>query len=553
MCGIVSAQGRKIHKFIETGLTKLEYRGYDGFGVYQRIDGRPCLHKELGSYSASNFNLSENCDMALGHTRWATNGDANKIENLHPHFSYNKRVCIVHNGVVENLEEIQQKLAGRPYKLFSDTDSEIIANYLSYSSIDGLCALLPAIKGKHAIVGIFDNVHFCYVNGLPLYIGYKDSNTYVASDISVFEGLMDTVHKCEDNVVYRQDLKNQYGAYSKNPVTVPLVQQHKPTFKHKMLAEINEQKLAYHKYDEYDWRTTPKSLHLVGCGSSYNAALFAKSIARIPVRVEIASEFNHYLANNEELAVFISQSGETRDVIDCLKYKSEKTRLLTNNVNSQLAYNFPPANVVDTNVGKEEAVAATKTFTGQCVSLMKLLEDNRYPKINIQANVDRLMQVFAREKEIEELADRVKDYKHIVFLGSGQDYPIALEAALKFKEVCYIHAEGMPAAEMKHGPIALVDKDILFIVLCSYYQDAHGIVNKIKINIDELSSRKANILSVGSIRRGNDSFHIQPNTNQSPFDTLTLNIMIQLLCYHVAVKKGLNPDRPRNLAKSVTV
>lgn len=615
MCGITGYLGfRQAYPIVITGLQRLEYRGYDSAGVVLINGNDVSLYKTKGKVSdlkkiAETNNTEGN--LALGHTRWATHGIPNN-ENSHPHTSNSGNLVIVHNGIIENYDTLKKELLTRGYSFQSDTDTEVLVNLIEEVQIRNNCKLGKAVQlaltnvvGAYAIA-VFDitkpNEIIVARLGSPIAIGIGENNTefFVASDASPFiEYTKDAIYLEEEELAIIKlgrdiRVRNIYDDSIVEPnvqeLKLNLEQIEKGGYDHFMLKEIHEQ--AHAISDTYRGRLlankgiikmgsvdnnitkflNAKRIVIVACGTSWHAGLVAEylfeDLARIPVEVEYASEFRYRnpIIHKNDIVIAISQSGETADTLAAVKLAKSKGAFVfgvCNVVGSSIARETDSG--AYTHAGPEIGVASTKAFTTQItvLTLMALKLGNLKGELSnsmyhsylqemnlIPSKVDRLMKV---SSEIEKIAAIYKDAPNCLYLGRGYNFPVALEGALKLKEISYIHAEGYPAAEMKHGPIALIDESMPVVVIAT----KKGHYQKIVSNIQEIKSRSGKIIAIVTegdtiVRELADHVIEIPETVEA-FTPLLTTIPLQLLSYYIAVMRGCNVDQPRNLAKSVTV
>ncbi len=613
MCGIVGYIGhREAYPVIIKGLQRLEYRGYDSAGIALYDGNQINLSKTKGKVEdlknkAKGTSLEGK--LGIGHTRWATHGVPNDV-NSHPHYSNSGDLVIIHNGIIENYESIKQALSSRGYTFTSDTDTEVLVNLIEEIKKTEDVKLGKAVQialnqvvGAYAIA-VFDKQKPDEIVvaklGSPLAIGIGEDEFFIASDASPFIEFTNNAVYLEDEEmaivrlgkeIKLRKIKNDAVAYPKIlELQMNLEEIEKGGYDHFMLKEIYEQPRAIK--DTYRGRLladqgiirmagidlnmekflNANRIIIVACGTSWHAGLVAEYIfedlARIPVEVEYASEFRYRnpVISDKDVLIAISQSGETADTLAAIKLAKEKGAFVfgvCNVVGSSIARESDAG--AYTHAGPEIGVASTKAFTTQITVLtliaMKLAKEkgefseSKYHEFlteleTIPAKVEKALE---SNTLIEIIADVYKDSTNCLYLGRGYNFPVALEGALKLKEISYIHAEGYPAAEMKHGPIALIDEQMPVFVIAT----KKGHYEKVVSNIQEIKSRKGKIIAIvteGDVQVKDLADHVieVPETLESLTPLLT-TIPLQLLSYHIAVMRGCNVDQPRNLAKSVTV
>ena len=614
MCGIVGYIGhREAYPIIMEGLKRLEYRGYDSAGI-ALFDGTDIqLSKTKGKVADLETKAAGEIDtkgsLGIGHTRWATHGVPNDV-NSHPHYSNSGKLVIIHNGIIENYDSLKQELIKRGYTFQSDTDTEVLINLIedvkNHENVklgQAVQIALNQVIGAYAIA-VFDKTKPDEIVvarlGSPLAIGIGEDEFFIASDASPFlEYTKSVIYlKDEEMAVVRRNRDVQVRKIQDDTLVVPYVQElqlnleqiEKGGYEHFMLKEIHEQPRAI--TDTYRGRLSlekamikmsgvednmkrflnAERIIIVACGTSWHAGLVAEYIfedlARIPVEVEYASEFRYRnpVITEKDIVIAISQSGETADTLAAIKLAKSKGAFVfgvCNVVGSSIARETDAG--AYTHAGPEIGVASTKAFTTQITVLTLIAlrlarakgtissSDFRLHLLELQMIPDKVQEALKSDDHIKMIADEYKDVHNFLYLGRGYNFPVALEGALKLKEISYIHAEGYPAAEMKHGPIALIDEQMPVVVIAT----KKGHYEKIVSNIQEIKSRKGKIIAVvtkgdTAVRELADYVIEVPETLESLTPLLT-TIPLQLLSYHIAVLLGRNVDQPRNLAKSVTV
>ncbi|WP_282134673.1 glutamine--fructose-6-phosphate transaminase (isomerizing) [Seonamhaeicola maritimus] len=614
MCGIVGYIGhREAYPIIVEGLKRLEYRGYDSAGI-ALFDGKDLkVSKTKGKVvdleELSEKEISKHGKIGIGHTRWATHGVPNDV-NSHPHISNSGDLVIIHNGIIENYASLKQALTLRGYTFKSDTDTEVLVNLIEDVKKQEKVKLGKAVQialnqviGAYAIT-VFDKNKPEEVVvarlGSPLAVGIGEDEFFIASDASPFiEYTKDAIYlEDEEMAIIRRHKGIKVRKIKDDSIVAPYIQKlqlnleeiEKGGFDHFMLKEIHEQPKAI--TDTYRGRLSrdkaiikmagvednmkkflnANRIIIVACGTSWHAGLVAEYIfedlARIPVEVEYASEFRYRnpVIREDDVLIAISQSGETADTLAAIKLAKSKGAFVfgvCNVVGSSIARETDAG--AYTHAGPEIGVASTKAFTTQItvLTLMALRLARAKGTINSSDFHRHLLELEMIPKKVEEalksdahiriIADIYKDAPNCLYLGRGYNFPVALEGALKLKEISYIHAEGYPAAEMKHGPIALIDENMPIVVIAT----KKGHYEKVVSNIQEIKSRKGKIIGIVTegdtqVRELADHIIEVPETLES-LSPLLNTIPLQLLSYHIAVMLGKNVDQPRNLAKSVTV
>jgi len=611
MCGIVGYIGtREAYPVILKGLKRLEYRGYDSSGVALKNEQGLKVYKKKGKVAEleeSVIGIDMHAHIGIGHTRWATHGEPSD-RNAHPHLSNNKKLAMIHNGIIENYAPIKQELINKGYIFHSDTDTEVLLNFIEDIQKNNECALEEALRialkrivGAYCILLISEDEPDTIIaarKGSPLVIGIGKGEHFLASDASpIIEYTKEVVYVNDYEIaIVKPDeliLKN-LGNEKQTPFITKLDMElaaiEKGGYEHFMLKEIHEQPNTIHDClrgrllpetgqimmggieNNLDALVNAQRIVIVACGTSWHAGLIAEymieELCRIPVEVEYSSEFRYRnpIINKGDVIIAISQSGETADTLVALERAKEQGAFIfgvVNVVGSSIA-RISHAGAY-THAGHEIGVASTKAFTGQLavLSMMalkiayakKTITHERYIQLmnDLHAVPEKVKEILKDTSNIKAIAEKYKDAKDFLFLGRGYNFPVALEGALKLKEISYIHAEGYPAAEMKHGPIALVDENLPVVFVAtkdSYYE-------KIVSNVQEIKARKGQVIAVATegdtIIPGmaNDVMFV-PDTDEVIAPLLS-TIPLQLLSYYVGIAKGIDVDKPRNLAKSVTV
>ena len=613
MCGIVGYMGgRDAYPILIKGLKRLEYRGYDSAGVALINDnGDLAVCKTKGKVSTLEDYCSDkdvSGSVGIAHTRWATHGEPSSL-NAHPHYSSSKNLAIIHNGIIENYASLKNNLIDKGVTFRSDTDTEVLVQLVEYVQEKKNVDLLTAVQlSLHMVIGayaiaILDRRHpdtiIAARKQSPLVVGVGDNEYFLGSDASPIIEYTDRVVYLDDGniaVLKRgEDLKiynmnNREISPEIKTVDLNLGQIEKGGYPHFMLKEIFEQPECITNcmrgrinveadnvtlsavIDHKKRLLNAKRIVIVACGTSWHAGLIGKqiieSLCRIPVEVEYASEFRyrHPVVSADDVVIAISQSGETADTlaaVDLAKNAGAFIYGICNAIGSSIPRATDTGSYI--HVGPEIGVASTKAFTGQITVLTMLAlalarEKESVPMADYHAIVRELSRIPEKMEEVLKLNERIADMskmftyaRNFLYLGRGYSYPVALEGALKLKEISYIHAEGYPAAEMKHGPIALIDSDMPVVVIATH----NAMYEKVLSNIQEIKARKGKVIALVSkgdetISRIADEVIELPDTLEC-LEPLIATIPLQLLAYHVAVCKGKNVDQPRNLAKSVTV
>jgi glutamine---fructose-6-phosphate transaminase (isomerizing) len=610
MCGIVGYIGsREVYPLLINGLKRLEYRGYDSAGIAILSDDLR-IYKCRGKVS----DLENHIDgrpvagsIGIGHTRWATHGEPNDI-NAHPHMSHKGKFVLIHNGIIENYAELKSRLERLGVKFQSQTDSEVLVNLIEFIYLKGGVSAEVAVRlALNKVEGAYGVVIMCVDEpdkliaarkGSPLVIGVGNDEYFLASDATpIVEYTKSVIYLSDHNVAVITRHELSLKTLRNIPLT-PVVQQldldigeiDKGGYSHFMFKEILEQPRSI--LDTFRGRVAAdrKSLFLgglfqiiprlveakriiiIGCGTSWHAGLVGEylfeDLARIPVEVEYASEFRYRrpILHADDVVIAISQSGETADTLAAIRLAKESGALvlgICNVVGSSIPRETDGG--VYTHAGPEIGVASTKAFTAQVTVLAMMailvgrkkntLTDEQYIHYieELTAVPDKIERILGQDETCRKLAELYKDVNNFLYLGRGYLFPVALEGALKLKEISYIHAEGYPAAEMKHGPIALIDQNMPVVVLAIRDQS----YDKILSNIQEVKARKGIVIAV--VNEGDTTIRdlarhvIEIPESDAVFSPLLAVVPLQLLSYHIAVMRGCNVDQPRNLAKSVTV
>jgi len=611
MCGIVAYIGKQeAYPILIKGLKRLEYRGYDSAGICLLNSGLnvyKCKGKvaDLEAF-ASSKNISGT--VGIGHTRWATHGEPNDV-NAHPHYSGNERLALIHNGIIENYDPLKKELVKRGHVFKSDTDTEVLVHLIedvqaneNLSLAEAVRVALTQVIGAYAIA-VMDrddpNVIIGAKKGSPMVVGIGKDEFFLASDATpIIEYTNEVVYLEDEQIVELRVGQDPIVRSIENEVMTPYIYElemklevlEKGGYEHFMLKEIFEQPRSiadsmrgrYHVLSgtvtlggiiDYEQKmANAKRIIIVACGTSWHAGLVGEylieDLARIPVEVEYASEFRYRnpIINEDDVVIAISQSGETADTLAALELAKSKGATIIgvcNVVGSSISRITHAGSY--THAGPEIGVASTKAFTSQVTVLLLMalrlahkkgsIAESRFQRIlasleKIPAQVEEVLQ---SAELVKYIAGQYKDSRNFLYLGRGYNFPVALEGALKLKEISYIHAEGYPAAEMKHGPIALIDEEMPVVVIAP----SKGSYEKVLSNIQEVKARKGKIIAVvtkGDTAAAALADHVIeiPETEEELVPILA-SVPLQLLSYYIAVMRGCNVDQPRNLAKSVTV
>jgi len=609
MCGIVGYIGeRNCVPIIIDGLKRLEYRGYDSAGIGLIQNNKSIVIKNKGKVSLLEDKLDDrnlSSTIGLGHTRWATHGIPNEL-NAHPHSNGDKTLFLIHNGIIENYQTIKKSLIKNGYKFLSETDSEVLPHLIDsflkagHTLFTSVQLALSEVEGTYGIAVIYDKEPDKIIaarKGSPLVLGIGINENFLASDVTAIVAHTNQVVYLEDGeiVELRKDsfeVKTINDASIEkeiHEITMNLDEINKSGYKHFMLKEIMEQPESIRNAlrgrvvleqgtarlgglrEIVEKLVSANRFIISACGTSWHAGLVGEymleQFLRVPTEVEYASEFRYRnpIVGKDDVIFFISQSGETADSLAALreaKFRGAAVIGICNVVGSSIARESDAG--VYIHAGPEIGVASTKAFTAQLTVLalitlfvarrknMSMVDGKAICEelLSIPVKVEKILKL---NNEIEMIAEEFKDSKNFLYLGRGYNFPAALEGALKLKEISYIHAEGYPAAEMKHGPIALIDENMPVVFIAP----KDSTYEKIRSNIEEVKARGGRLIAIAS--ETDDSIHeLVDHTIRIP-DTIRMlmpiltTIPLQLLAYHIAVKKGLNVDQPRNLAKSVTV
>ncbi len=611
MCGIVGYIGeRQAYPILIKGLQRLEYRGYDSAGVaiYDRelnVFKKQGKVNDLEIFSADQ--ATQGC-IGIGHTRWATHGEPNDI-NAHPHTSMSGQIALIHNGIIENYALLKEKLKEKGYVFHSETDTEVLVNWIEEIQLqtgtpieEAIRIALTKVVGAYAIVVIDQKNPTKLVaarKGSPLVVGIGKNEYFLGSDATPIIEYTKEVIYLNDEEIVTLNLNGDFEIKSiDNQLQIPIIQQldleiellEKGDFEHYMLKEIYEQpktigdclrgrlnakggKIKLSGMNDYENRMTRANrLIIVACGTSWHAGLIGEylfeELARIPVEVEYASEFRYRdpIITEDDVIIAISQSGETADTLAALDL-ARSQGALTYGICNVVGSSIPRVTDAGTyiHVGPEIGVASTKAFTGQVTVLTMMAIELAYRRgtirrsyyyqllqalENIPTQIEKILEL---NSQIKYIAQEIASASNSLYLGRGYNFPVALEGALKLKEISYVHAEGYPAAEMKHGPIALIDENMPVIVIATNIS-AH---EKIVSNIQEVKARKGKVIAIvtegDKVIRELADYTIEIPEVMEPLSPLLSVIPLQLLSYHIALIRGCNVDQPRNLAKSVTV
>ena len=613
MCGIVGYIGkRNAYPVLIKGLKRLEYRGYDSAGVALITDKNElAVYKtkgkvaDLEAYAADKD--TSGC-VGIAHTRWATHGEPTST-NAHPHISFSGELAIIHNGIIENYAVLKKQLQEKGIKFTSDTDTEVLVQLIDYIRLRKKFDLLTSVRiALRAVIGAYaiaildknnpDQI-IAARKSSPLVIGIGDGEFFLGSDASpiieytnkvIYLDDKDIAVITKDKDVNIVDINNEKTDHEIKKVEISLSQIEKGGFPHFMLKEIYEQPNSLKDcmrgrinveannvvlsaiIDNKKHLINPRRIIILACGTSWHAGLIGKLLieefCQIPVEVEYASEFRYSnpVINNQDVVIAISQSGETADTLAAIELAKSKGAFIygiCNAIGSSIPRTTHTGSYI--HVGPEIGVASTKAFTGQVTVLAMFAlalgrERGTIDIVKYEHVIKQLSNIPTQMEEVLKQGDKIKDISRIftyahnfLYLGRGYNYPVALEGALKLKEISYIHAEGYPAAEMKHGPIALIDDEMPVVVVAT----KNTLYDKVLSNIQEIKARHARVIAIVSedddtIRNLADSVIDIPHTEEC-LEPLLVSVPLQMLAYYIAVAKGKDVDQPRNLAKSVTV
>ncbi len=612
MCGIVAkVSSENVLPFLIEGLKRLEYRGYDSAGVAVLQNGKIVVTKQKGKVNELEKLLDENPiggNVGIGHTRWATHGKPDNI-NAHPHMCNDQSLALVHNGIIENYQALKDILIEKGYTFLGQTDTEVLVNFIDFIKKSEKLNTLEAVKlalkeavGAYAIVLFDKDIPDSLIaarKSSPMVLGIGIDALYIASDVT-------PIVKYTNKIIYLNDeevvVANKNAEYSisnlKNQAITPIIQEievkiealEKGGYDHFMLKEIFQQPSTITDSMRGRINTDENWVHLngvednlsrflkakriiiVGCGTSWHSGLIGEymieDLARIPVEVEYASEFRYRnpIISEKDIVIAISQSGETADTVAALELAKEKGAFLygvVNVVGSSIARLVHSGSYI--HAGPEIGVASTKAFTSQIVILLLIalrlgkakgtIDERKYIELisALESVPSKVQTILENIDQIKYIASEIKDHNNAIYLGRGISFPVALEGALKLKEISYIHAEGYPAAEMKHGPIALIDEDMPVFVIATNERAYEKIIS----NVQEVKARKGKVIAIVPfgekiISKIADHCIFIPEIEDEISPLLSV-IPLQLLSYYVSVMRGCDVDQPRNLAKSVTV
>jgi len=584
MCSIIGYSGNEVAApIIVKGLKRMEYRGYDSVGVATESNNQIELKKGIGKVNEVNSKIQLDTlpgKTGIGHTRWATHGKVTEF-NAHPHPSNSGKIAIVHNGIIENFEELKKQLENEGYNFKSETDSEIIANLLqkNYESTknvkETILKTVSEIKGDYAFVAMFENGQLAAARfHEPLIVGISQENVFLSSDVLGFIEYTDNVIYMKNRNIIILDKKDfqildfngKNTEYEITKVSKEFGDVYKGDYAHFTLKEIYEQPDVILRSGEktigdiekaVDYIKNAKNVYITGSGTSYNSALIAKQILSKYVKIKsepiISSElqFSPEIIERDSVLIAISQSGESADVLEAVRIAKKLNCKIISIVNLLTSSLVRKSDItLGMNCGPEIGVAATKSFTAQLTILYKIVQKlSNNITIDFEKFAESILKIIENPVKIQKIAKELKNVSDIYILGRGINYPIAIESALKLKELTYIHAEGIPGGELKHGPLALMDSDVFVIIINpndSTYADTLTSAREIK-------ARGAKIIGVSDIESDLYDYWIEIPKIKEILYPISEIIPIQLLSYYSALEKDTDPDYPRNLAKSVTV
>ena len=584
MCSIIGYSGNEVAApIIVKGLKRMEYRGYDSVGVATESNNQIELKKGIGKVNEVNSKIQLDTlpgKTGIGHTRWATHGKVTEF-NAHPHQSNSGKIAIVHNGIIENFEELKKQLENEGYNFKSETDSEIIANLLqkNYESTknvkETILKTVSEIKGDYAFVAMFENGQLAAARfHEPLIVGISQENVFLSSDVLGFIEYTDNVIYMKNRNIIILDKKDfqildfngKNTEYEITKVSKEFGDIYKGDYAHFTLKEIYEQPDVILRSGEktigdiekaVDYIKNAKNVYITGSGTSYNSALIAKQILSKYVKIKsepiISSElqFSPEIIERDSVLIAISQSGESADVLEAVRIAKKLNCKIISIVNLLTSSLVRKSDItLGMNCGPEIGVAATKSFTAQLTILYKIVQKlSNNITIDFEKFAESILKIIENPVKIQKIAKELKNVSDIYILGRGINYPIAIESALKLKELTYIHAEGIPGGELKHGPLALMDSNVFVIIINpndSTYADTLTSAREIK-------ARGAKIIGVSDIESDLYDYWIEIPKIKEILYPISEIIPIQLLSYYSALEKDTDPDYPRNLAKSVTV
>jgi len=584
MCSIIGYSGNEVAApIIVKGLKRMEYRGYDSVGVATESNNQIELKKGIGKVNEVNSKIQLDTlpgKTGIGHTRWATHGKVTEF-NAHPHPSNSGKIAIVHNGIIENFEELKKQLENEGYNFKSETDSEIIANLLqkNYESTknvkETILKTVSEIKGDYAFVAMFENGQLAAARfHEPLIVGIGQENVFLSSDVLGFIEYTDNVIYMKNRNIIILDKKDfqildfngKNTEYEITKVSKEFGDVYKGDYAHFTLKEIYEQPDVILKSGEktigdiekaVDYIKNAKNIYITGSGTSYNSALIAKQILSKYVKIKsepiISSElqFSPEIIERDSVLIAISQSGESADVLEAVRIAKKLNCKIISIVNLLTSSLVRKSDItLGMNCGPEIGVAATKSFTAQLTILYKIVQKlSNNITIDFEKFAESILKIIENPVKIQKIAKELKNVSDIYILGRGINYPIAIESALKLKELTYIHAEGIPGGELKHGPLALMDSNVFVIIINpndSTYADTLTSAREIK-------ARGAKIIGISDIESDLYDYWIEIPKIKEILYPISEIIPIQLLSYYSALEKDTDPDYPRNLAKSVTV